>query len=151
MAKLEFEPRSCDSVASVLSTKSHCPMSLTNHLRQKMIFTIPWSKNIIRDSHRFQCSTHNPSETFKRNIYMFCACSRSYGYVTSYSTTQWQKTTIYYAHKFCRSGVWTRHSKSKIASACVWGISGKAEGWNHWKPTSFTCLRLMLAVGLDLS
>lgn len=35
MAKLEFEPRSYDSIARVLSPKPHYPMSLSNYLRQK--------------------------------------------------------------------------------------------------------------------
>ena len=35
MSKLEFEPRSCDSMVSILSTKSHCAVNLPNYQRQK--------------------------------------------------------------------------------------------------------------------
>lgn len=46
--------------------------------------------------------------------------------------------------------VWTRNSMGRMALAYdFWGIIQEAETWYHWKTNSFTCLWLILAMGLE--
>ena len=74
-AKLEYEPRSCDSMASALSTKSHYPMGLPSL----------WGRNGILNKILLGMSQipilHPYSFIYShRSVYIFCAYSRSHGF-----------------------------------------------------------------------
>lgn len=127
MAKLEYEPRSYDSVASILPLNHTIPW----------VYPVTWGRNDIHDllvkkyhehCHRFQYSTHIPSETSHGNVYILSAYSRSYGCVTNYPTVQWQETN----HLLCS---WILQFKSLNRAwqgqngLCRWCLGHQPEGW----------------------
>lgn len=151
MCKLEFEPQPLHCIARVLSTKSHCPMSLSNFLRRKATHS-PVVKKYHKGLSPFpglypHCFRHFPRK---------CVHSLGLFSILWLCNGSPHNSVPENNHLLCS---WILQVKrldqawhSIMASTHdVRSIRQKAKGRGPWECTSFTRLWPMLAAGFDLS